>query len=84
MYFLTFIFLLLYKVIQQNIECKIIWKNPILNLKKRRKKSSNAQMCCSNLPKHSAAGTRKSRTMALHTDVMYSQATEEISMAPVI
>lgn len=54
MYFLTFIFLLLYKAIQQNIECKIIWKNSILNLKKRRKKvqranvlfkSSQAQRC---------------------------------------
>lgn len=40
MYCLTSIFLLLYKEIHQNIECKIIWKNSILNLKKRRVKSS--------------------------------------------
>lgn len=40
-YFLTFIFILLYKAIQQNIKCKIIWKNSILNLRRRSKKKKS-------------------------------------------
>lgn len=83
MYFLTSIFLLLYKEIHQNIECKIIWKNSILNLKKRTKKSSVCKRAVQIFPSKvlQIPGTAEPQ---LHTDAMYSQAPQEISKAPVM